>query len=47
MNSIFLPAHLLILLVTLVGIFKADKLGMVWMKGKRETLDAAELKRYH
>ena len=47
MQIIFLPLHLLILLATAVGIGKADKLGMAWMRGKKETLDAVVLKRYH
>ena len=47
MQIIFLPLHLLILLATAVGIFKADKLGMAWMRGKKEMLDAAVLERYH
>lgn len=42
-----LPLHILSLLFSLFWIFRSEKDGLAWMRGKIQTIDHAKLRRYH
>lgn len=47
MNSFTLPLHLLSLAYVIWTAFHADRLGLLWMEGKKEKLDGAVIRTYH
>lgn len=47
MEDIFLPLHLLTLAFVAWNVFRADHLGLSWMRGKVMVLDVAKVGKYH
>lgn len=47
MKDIFLILHLSILAFTAWNMWKADRLGFMWMKGKIDLLDEVVVRKYH
>ena len=39
--------HLIVLIVTLVGVVRADHEGFAWIRGTKPTLDSQKLRMYH
>jgi hypothetical protein len=46
-TTIVLPLHLLTLLFVLWNVYHADHMGLAWVLGKKERLDASLVKKYH
>ncbi|MDQ5962571.1 MAG: hypothetical protein QG653_378 [Patescibacteria group bacterium] len=46
-SQIVLPLHILALLFGLWNIYHADHMGLAWVLGKKEKLDASLVKKYH
>jgi hypothetical protein len=47
MEDIFLPLHLLTLAFIAWNVFRADHLGLSWMRGKVMVLDKVKVEKYH
>ena len=47
METLYLPLHLLALAYAAWNIFHADHMGFNWVRGKVETLDGTQVKKYH
>ncbi len=46
-SQIIFPLHILALLFGLWNIYHADHMGLAWVLGKKERLDASLVKKYH
>lgn len=47
MSDILLPLHLISLFYALVSVVRADHLGLLWIRGKVDTLDAKKIDSLH